>query len=169
MPSQTYNVLFLCTGNAVRSIMAEALLNQMGQGRFRAFSGGTKPRGEVNARALGLLQMMKIEAAGLRSKHWQEHVGAAAPKFDFVFTVCDEAAGEECPDWSEGPLTSTWPVPDPLNAGGSETEQAVAFADTFRMLRNRIGIFVNLPIGSLDRMSLQRKLDEIGMSRASDG
>lgn len=169
MSEQPFHVLFLCTGNAVRSIMAEALLNQMGQGRFKAHSGGTKPKGAVNPRALALLEMMKVEAKGLRSKHWQEHLAPGAPKFDFVFTVCDETAGEECPEWSAGPLTATWPVPDPLEIDGGETEQAIAFADAFRMLRNRIGIFINLPIGALDRLSLQRKLDEIGQNRTTDG
>lgn len=123
-PSQSYSVHFLCTGNAVRSIMAEALLNQMGQGRFRAFSGGTKPKGEVNARALGLLQMMKVDIAGLRSTPWQDHVGAAAPKFDFVFSVCDSAAGEACPLFIGTPVKAHWGLEDPASVTAPAELQA---------------------------------------------
>lgn len=156
------NVLFLCTSNSARSIMAEAIMNREAMGRFRAYSAGSKPGGQVNPTALALLTRMNHDTADLRSKSWDEFGGPDAPKMDFVFTVCDQAAAEECPFWPGQPMTAHWGMPDPALFSGSEAEKALAFADTYRMLSNRIGIFVNLPLSQLDKMSLQMKLDAIG-------
>ena len=156
------NTLFLCTGNTSRSIMAEAIMNREGIGRFRAFSAGSKPGGQVNPYALALLQRMNHDVSGLRSKSWDEFGGPDAAKMDFVFTVCDQAAAEPCPFWPGQPITAHWGLPDPAAATGSEAEKALAFADTYRMLANRIGIFVNLPLAQLDKLTLQQKLDAIG-------
>jgi arsenate reductase len=167
-PDRPYNVLFLCTGNSARSILAEAILNRAGQGRFRAFSAGSMPRGEVNPHALSLLRKLGYPTADLRSKPWDEFSRAQhpdAPDLDFVFTVCDNAAGEVCPIWPGQPMTAHWGLPDPAEATGSEAEIALAFAETYRMLNNRINIFVNLPIPSLDRLSLQQRMDAIGQTR----
>ncbi len=157
-----YNVLFLCTGNSCRSIIAEAIMNREGLGRFRGFSAGSQPKGEVHPHALDLLATLNHPTGGLRSKSWNEFAAAGAPRLDFVFTVCDNAANEVCPLWPGQPMTAHWGIPDPAMAEGTEAEIRVAFADTYRMLANRISIFVNLPMKSLDRLSLQKRLDEIG-------
>jgi len=162
MLDHPYNVLFLCTGNSARSIMAEAILNKIGAGRFRAFSAGSHPKGQINPQALQLLQSLGYDTSGFRSKSWSEFADADAPLLDFVFTVCDNAAGETCPVWPGQPMTAHWGVPDPALATGSSAEMALAFKDAYRMLNQRIGIFVSLPIRSLDQMSLQKKLRAIG-------
>ncbi len=159
---RVYNVLFLCTGNSARSIMAECLINRLGAGRFKGFSAGSQPKGAVHPYALDLLKKLNYPADGLRSKSWDEFAAAGAPALDFVFTVCDKAASEVCPVWPGQPMTAHWGVPDPVLAGGNESERRIAFADSFRMLSNRIGIFVSLPIRSLDKLTLQKRLDEIG-------
>ena len=164
MAEAPYNVLFLCTGNSARSIIAEALLNRLGAGRFKAWSAGSMPTGKVNPHALALLRQMHHPTEGMRSKSWDEFAGPDAPKLDFVFTVCDNAAAEVCPIWPGQPMTAHWGLPDPAAAQGSEAEVALAFADTYRMLDQRIGIFVNLPLDKLDRISLGRRLDDIGRS-----
>jgi arsenate reductase (thioredoxin) len=156
------NVLFLCTGNSARSIMAEAILNRAGAGRFKGFSAGSHPKGAVHPFALDLLKKLNYPAASLRSKSWDEFADAGAPELDFVFTVCDRAAKEVCPVWPGQPMSAHWGIPDPVEAPGIESERRIAFADAYRMLNNRIGIFVNLPIASLDRLSLQKHLDDIG-------
>jgi arsenate reductase (thioredoxin) len=160
-----FNVLFLCTGNSARSIMAEAILTRAGQGRFRAFSAGSQPKGQVHPHALDLLKRLNYDVSGLRSKSWKEFSEPDAPKLDFVFTVCDNAAAETCPLWPGQPMTAHWGVPDPAAATGHEAEIRLAFTDAFRMLTNRIDIFVALPIRSLDALSLQRQLDAIGKSK----
>ena len=157
-----YNVLFLCTGNSARSIMAEAILNRAGQGNFRAFSAGSQPKGRIHPYSLDLLRKLHYDVSGLRSKSWSEFADPAAPRLDFVFTVCDNAAGETCPLWPGQPMTAHWGVPDPAEATGSEAEVAMAFKDAYRMLAQRIGIFAALPIRSLDKLSLQNKLRDIG-------
>jgi protein-tyrosine-phosphatase len=157
-----YNVLFLCTGNSARSIIAEAILNKLGAGKFRAFSAGSQPKGQVNPHTIALLQRLGYDTATLRSKSWSEFARPGAPALDFVFTVCDNAAGEACPVWPGQPMTAHWGVPDPAAAQGTPAEIAVSFKDAYRMLRRRIEIFVALPIRSLDRLSLQTKLKEIG-------
>ena len=161
-PPAPLNVLFLCTGNSARSIMAEAILNREGQGRFHAYSAGSMPKGEVHPQALNLLQGLHYRTDGFRSKSWQEFSGPDAPKLDFVFTVCDNAAAEVCPIWPGQPMTAHWGVPDPAAAQGTPAEIGAAFADAYRMLNNRISVFVNLPLAAIDRLSLQRRLDEIG-------
>jgi protein-tyrosine-phosphatase len=160
-----FTVLFLCTGNSARSILAEAILNRAGQGKFRAFSAGSQPKGQVHPCALDLLTRLHYDVSGLRSKSWKEFSGADAPKLDFVFTVCDNAAAETCPVWPGQPMTAHWGVPDPAAATGNEAEIRLAFADALRMLSNRINIFVSLPLRSLDALSLQRQLDAIGKSK----
>jgi arsenate reductase (thioredoxin) len=159
---RVFNVLFLCTGNSVRSIIAEAILNKVGAGRFRAWSAGSQPKGELNPHAIALLRGLGYDLAGLRSKSWSELARPGAPALDFVFTVCDNAAGEACPLWPGQPMTAHWGVPDPAAATGSAAEIATAFSDTYRMLDRRIGVFTALPIGSLDQLGLQRRLAEIG-------
>src|SRR5215469_12663621 len=160
-----FNVLFLCTGNSARSIIAEAILNRAGQGKFRAYSAGSHPKGQIHPYALQLLEQLHYDIRGLRSKSWSEFAAADAPKLDFVFTVCDNAAAETCPVWPGQPMTAHWGVPDPAAATGKEAEVRFAFADAFRMLSNRINIFVSLPIRSLDALSLQRQLDAIGQTK----
>jgi protein-tyrosine-phosphatase len=160
-----YNVLFICTGNSARSILAEAILNREGRGRFRAYSAGSHPKGEVHPFALELLKRANHPIDGLRSKGWDEFAKPGAPRLDFAFTVCDNAAGEVCPVWPGQPMTAHWGLADPAAAQGSEPQRRLAFAETYRFLSNRIGIFINLPLGSLDRLSLQRRLDEIGKDR----
>jgi len=160
--NKTYNVLFLCTGNSARSIMAEAILNRVGQGKFQAYSAGSHPKEQVHPYALDLLRRQHYEVSGLRSKSWNEFVGPDAVALDFVFTVCDAAAAETCPIWPGQPMTAHWGMPDPAAATGSQAEIRLAFAGTMRMLTNRIGIFINLPLRSLDAMSLRRQLDQIG-------
>jgi arsenate reductase (thioredoxin) len=160
-----YNVLFLCTGNSARSIMAEVILNRAGLGKFRAFSAGSQPKGAVHPYAVDLLRKLNYDVAGLRSKSWAEFSGADAPQLDFVFTVCDNAAKESCPIWPGQPMTAHWGVPDPAAAEGNEAEKRFAFADALRMLTNRINIFVSLPLESLDRLTLQRRLEAIGKTK----
>jgi arsenate reductase len=157
-----FNVLFLCTGNSARSIMAEAILNKLGAGKFRAYSAGSQPKGRVNPRTTELLQSLGYDTAGFRSKSWNEFAKPGAPSLDFVFTVCDNAAGETCPVWPGQPMTAHWGVPDPAEAKGSRAEIALAFKDAYRMLHQRIGVFTALPIRSLDQLSLQQRLKEIG-------
>jgi protein-tyrosine-phosphatase len=160
-----YNVLFLCTGNSARSIIAECLLNRLGAGHFRAYSAGSAPKGAVHPLALTLLERQGFETARLRSKSWDEFAKPGAPPLDFVFTVCDHAAKEPCPVWPGQPMTAHWGVPDPAALEGNEPEKHVAFAAAYRMLNNRIGIFVSLPMASLDRLALQQRLDAIGAIR----
>ena len=162
MTEHVYNVLFLCTGNSARSILAECILNREGQGRFKAFSAGSHPKGQVHPFALDLLKKMNHPTTGLRSKSWDEFADAGAPHLDFVFTVCDNAADEVCPIWPGQPMTAHWGVPDPAAAEGTDAERHLAFADAYRMLGNRISIFANLPLRSLDRLTLQKRLDEMG-------
>ncbi len=162
---EPYNVLFLCTGNSARSIMAEVILNRAGQGNFRAFSAGSQPKGQIHPYTIDLLKRMNYDVTGLRSKSWKEFSGAGAPELDFVFTVCDNAAQETCPVWPGQPMTAHWGVPDPATASGAEAEVRFAFADTLRMLTNRINIFVSLPLRSLDQLTLQKQLDAIGKTK----
>jgi arsenate reductase len=162
--TKPFNVLFLCTGNSARSIMAEAILQREGPGNFRAFSAGSQPKGQVHPFALDLLRKMNFDVSTFHSKSWSEFAGPGAPDLDFVFTLCDEAAAEACPVWPGQPMTAHWGLPDPAAATGNEAERRLAFADTYRMLTNRISIFVNLPIKSLDKLSLQKRLDAIGTS-----
>ena len=157
-----YNVLFLCTGNSARSILAEALLNSMGREQFTAYSAGSFPAGEVNPLALRTLEQMKLPTEGLHSKNWDVFAGDGAPAMDFVFTVCDRAAAEPCPIWPGQPMTAHWGLPDPAAAEGSEAERLRAFRDTAIALRSRIGLFINLPIASLDRLKLQQAINDIG-------
>ena len=159
------NVLFLCTGNSARSIMAESILNRLGAGKFRAFSAGSHPTGKVNPLTLNILRKTNYDVSKLRSKSWDEFAAPGAPKLDFVFTVCDDAANEVCPIWPGQPMTAHWGLPDPAKAQGGEAERNLAFADTMRMLTQRIGIFVNLPFDKLSKLSLQKQLDEIGALR----
>lgn len=164
MSDHVYNVLFLCTGNSARSILAEALLARLGQGRFNAYSAGSQPKGEVHPLAIELLKRQNFVVTGLRSKNWDEFAAPGAPKMDFVFTVCDSAAAEACPVWPGQPMTAHWGLADPAAVDGTESERVLAFADTFRMLSHRISIFVSLPIPSLDRLALQKRLTEIGQA-----
>jgi protein-tyrosine-phosphatase len=157
-----YNILFLCTGNSARSIIAEAIMNRVAPGRFNAYSAGSHPKGQVNPHALELLKRLDHPVEGLRSKSWDEFSGPAAPKLDFVITVCDDAAGEVCPAWPGQPMTAHWGMPDPAAVEGSEVDISLAFAETYRMLNNRIGAFANLKLSALDRLSLQAKLRDIG-------
>lgn len=162
--ARPFNVLFLCTGNSARSILAEAIMNSIGGGRFQAFSAGSFPKGEVHPMALDLLKSSGLPTEGLRSKSWDQFAVPGAPKMDFVFTVCDNAANEPCPVWPGQPMTAHWGLPDPAAVENDEVKQRLAFADTFRMLSNRIRIFTSLPIRSLDELSLQHRLNEIGRS-----
>lgn len=162
MNEKIYNVLFLCTGNSARSIIAESLLNHHGQGRFRAFSAGSQPKGAAHPIAMQLLERLRLPTDGLRSKSWDEFARAGAPHLDFVFTVCDNAANETCPIWPGQPTTAHWGIPDPAAVQGPEQVQWQAFRETLRQLENRIRIFVNLPIASLDRMRLSARVAEIG-------
>jgi protein-tyrosine-phosphatase len=157
-----FNVLFLCTGNSARSIIAEAILNREGRGKFRAFSAGSHPKGSVHPYALDLLRKLNHDVAGLRSKNWAEFSRPEAPKLDFVFTLCNDAAAEICPVWPGQPMTAHWGLPDPAAVTGNEAEIGLAFADTYRMLNNRISILTSLPLRSLDKLSLQKHLDSIG-------
>jgi len=160
--AESYNVLFLCTGNSARSIIAEAILNKVGAGKFRAYSAGSHPKGRVHPETLRLLQSLGYDTSILRSKSWGEFAGRGAPRLDFVFTVCDNAAGEACPFWPGQPMTAHWGIPDPAQATGTPAEVALAVKDAYRMLNQRIGIFTSLPIKSLDQLTLQNKLREIG-------
>lgn len=163
--SKPYNVLFLCTGNSCRSILAEAIMNRVGAGKFRAYSAGSHPTGAINPHAMALLQRMNHPVESLWSKPWDVFTrerNPEAPDLDFVFTVCDNAAGEVCPIWPGQPMSAHWGMPDPAAFRGGDAETAVAFADTYRMLTNRISLFVNLPMRNLDKLSLQKRLDQIG-------
>lgn len=161
-----YNVLFLCTGNSARSIMAEAALSRFGAGKFKAYSAGSQPKGEVHPRVLRMLKALNYRPELFRSKSWDEFSGPDAPELDFVFTVCDNAANEVCPVWPGQPMTAHWGVPDPAAATGTEAQIAFAFDDAWRMLQNRITIFCNLPIEGLDRLSLKKRLDDIGRTHS---
>jgi arsenate reductase len=167
MAGRPYNVLFLCTGNSARSIIAEAVLNKLGAGNFRAYSAGSQPRGAVNPNTIHLLQSLGYDTSGYRSKSWDEFARACEPTFDFVFTVCDNAAAEACPVWPGQPMTAHWGIPDPAEATGTPAEIALAFKETYRLLNQRIGIFTSLPLRSLDNLSLQRKLRDIGQLEGS--
>lgn len=165
MPDKPFNVLFLCTANSARSILAEAILTQEGSGRFKAYSAGSQPRGEVHPQAIALLKKTNHDISFARSKDWAEFALPDAPKMDFVFTVCDNAANETCPVWPGQPISAHWGVPDPAALAGSDTELALAFADTYRMLSQRISIFCSLPLESIDKLSLKQRLDAIGKAR----
>jgi len=156
------NVLFLCTHNSARSVIAECVINFLGRGKFKGFSAGSHPSGAVHPYALELLQRLNYDVSGVRSKSWEEFAAPGAPHLDFVFTVCDDAANETCPAWPGQPMTAHWGLPDPSAVQGTEAERRHAFADTHRMLYQRIGIFVNLPLRELDKLSLQKRLDNIG-------
>jgi protein-tyrosine-phosphatase len=157
-----FNVLFLCTGNSARSIIAEAILNKVGAGKFRAYSAGSQPKGQVHPETMRLLQGLGYDTSGYRSKSWHEFAKPGAPPLDFAFTVCDNAAGETCPVWPGQPMTAHWGVSDPAEAKGNPAEIALAFKDAYRMLNQRIGLFAALPLRALDRLSLQARLNEIG-------
>jgi protein-tyrosine-phosphatase len=160
--SKVYNVLFLCTGNSARSIFAEALIGRIGEGRFRGFSAGSHPKGAVHLLALDLLESLGYKTEGFRSKGWEEFARAEAPELDFVFTVCDNAAAEVCPVWPGSPVTAHWGVPDPAAAEGDDVARKRAFVSAYRMLEKRIGLFTSLRVEELDRLTLKRKVDEIG-------
>jgi arsenate reductase (thioredoxin) len=162
MPNRVFNVLFLCTGNSARSIMAESILKSVGAGRFNGYSAGSRPTGTVNPLALDLLRSTSMPVEGLASKSWETFAVSGAPALDFVITVCDNAAGEVCPVWPGQPMTAHWGVPDPAAVEGDETQKRKAFSDASHMLLNRIRTFTSLPLATLDRLSLQRKLDDIG-------
>jgi protein-tyrosine-phosphatase len=159
-----YNVLFLCTGNSARSIIAEAIINRLGAGKFKGFSAGSDPKGVVNPGTIRLLKQLNFKTDEFRSKSWEEFSGPGAPALDFVFTVCDNAANEVCPIWPGQPMSAHWGIPDPAAATGTDAEIALAFSDAYRMLNNRIAIFCALPISGLDKLSLQKRLNEIGKS-----
>ena len=163
MSDKVFNVLFICTGNSARSILGEALLNEMGRGRFRAFSAGSHPKGSVHALAVRELQRRGISTEGLRSKGWEEFARPGAPEMDFIFTVCDQAAGEVCPVWPGQPMTAHWGTPDPAAAGGTEEEKAHAFLDAAITLKRRLDLFLSLPLESLDSLSLRKQVTEIGI------
>jgi arsenate reductase (thioredoxin) len=166
MSQCTFNVLFLCTGNSARSILAECLLRDEGKGTFNAFSAGSFPKGQVHPLARKLLTEQRFPTTGLRSRSWNEFAAPGAPAMDFVFTVCDQAAGEVCPVWPGQPITAHWGIPDPAAVDGSEVERVLAFRDAFRALERRIKIFINLPVASLDRMALTRRVEAIGRLRS---
>jgi protein-tyrosine-phosphatase len=170
VPKRVFNVLFICTGNSARSIMAEAVLNRAGQGRFQAFSAGSQPKGFVHPYAIDLLKRLHYDVSDVRSKSWTEFSAPGAPKLDFAFTLCDDAAAEACPVWPGQPMTAHWGLPDPAAATGTEAEIRLAFADAMRMITNRINIFVSLPMKSLDSLTLQKQLEAIGKNqeRAAD-
>lgn len=167
MTDRPFNVLFLCTGNSARSILGEAIINRVGAGKFNGYSAGSHPKGEVHPFTLDLLRQLNYDVSSLRSKDWAEFAKPGAPELDFVFTVCDNAASETCPVWPGQPMTAHWGVPDPAAVEGNEAERRLAFADTYRMLERRISIFISLPLTSLDQLSLQRRLEEIGKSDSS--
>jgi arsenate reductase len=166
-PQAPYNVLFLCTGNSARSILAESLLNHWGQGRFRAFSAGSFPKGQVHPLALELLKRMNLPSEGLRSKSWEEFVAPGAPPIDFILTVCDNAAGEVCPVWPGKPMTAHWGIADPAAVQGSGADKAFAFRKALTELETRIKLFTELPIASLEQMTLREKLRAIGQQPAT--
>ena len=160
-----YNVLFLCTGNSARSILGEAIMNRLGAGRIKAHSAGSHPKGEVHPYTIDLLNQFNYKTEGLRSKSWDEFACKDAANFDFIFTVCDDAAAETCPIWPGHPMTAHWGIPDPAKAEGAEAQKRAAFADAYGRLHNRIAVFVNLPLASLDRLALKNSLDQIGQAR----
>ena len=159
---RTYNVLFLCTGNSARSILAEALMNRVGHGRFRAYSAGSFPKPDVHPMTLEVLRAHGLSTEGLRSKSWDEFATADSPVMDFIFTVCDNAAGETCPIWPGHPMTAHWGIPDPAAVAGNAAEQHLAFAEAYRLLKNRIDLLMALPVESIDRLSLHQRLEDIG-------
>jgi arsenate reductase (thioredoxin) len=167
VPDRTYNVLFLCTGNSARSVIAEAILNKVSAGRFRAFSAGSQPKGRVNPNTLTLLRGLGYDVSGFRSKSWEEFARPGAPPLDFIFTVCDNAAGEACPVWPGKPMTAHWGIPDPAEATGTDAQIGQAFSEAYRLLNQRIGIFTSLPIVQLDSLTLQNRLREIGRSQGA--
>jgi arsenate reductase len=167
MTDSPYNVLFLCTGNSARSIIAEAILNKVGEGSFRAYSAGSQPKGQVHPETLSLLQSLGYDVTDLRSKSWLEFTEWNAPNLDFIFTVCDSAGSETCPIWPGKPASAHWGVPDPADANGSPAEVSMAFKDTYRLLNQRIGTFTALPLRSLDRLSVQTRLRDIGHMEGS--
>jgi arsenate reductase len=160
-----YNVLFLCTHNSARSVIAESILNREGKGKFKAFSAGSQPSGTVHTYALDLLRHSRYDTSALRSKSWDEFAAPGAQQMDFVFTVCDDAANEVCPVWPGQPMTAHWGVPDPSRAQGTEVEKRLAFADAYRMLNRRIELFTSLPLRSIERLALQKRLDDIGRTK----
>lgn len=162
MTNEIYNVLFICTGNSARSIMAEAIMNKVGQGRFKAFSAGSNPAGKVNPSAIELLERNRFNTEGLRSKNWSEFAGKDAPQMDFVLTVCDKAAGEVCPIWPGQPMSAHWGVPDPVSVEGADEQKRKAFSDVFMTLNRRIAIFLALPIDKIDQLTLKNELSRIG-------
>jgi protein-tyrosine-phosphatase len=166
MADRPYNVLFLCTGNSARSIIAEAILNRLGAGNFRGYSAGSQPKGQVNPDTIQLLQSLGYDTSGYRSKSWDEFARAGEPKFDFVFTVCDNAA-DACPVWPGQPMTAHWGIPDPAEATGTPAEIALAFKEAYRLLNQRIGIFTSLPLRSLGQLTLHGRLREIGHMEGS--
>jgi len=168
MADKMYNVLFVCTGNSARSILAEAILNRIGAGKFKGFSAGSNPRGSVHPYAIKLLRALNHKTEGLYSKDWAEFMRPGAPEMSFVFTLCDQAAQEACPVFPGQPMSAHWGLPDPAAVIGKEALRRAAFADAYRMLSNRIGIFVNLPMASLDRLSLKKRLEEIGKAAPSE-
>jgi protein-tyrosine-phosphatase len=167
MGEKVYNVLFLCTGNSARSILAESIMRRDGAGRFRSFSAGSQPKGEVNPFALKVLEAANYPTEGMRSKSWLEFAAADAPVMDFVFTVCDSAAGEACPVWPGQPMTAHWGIEDPAAVEGTNIEREAAFVEAMRYLKNRISVFMNLPLRSIDQLSLTTKLREIGKLQGS--
>jgi arsenate reductase len=166
---RTYNVLFLCTGNSARSVMAESIINRLGAGRFRGYSGGSHPTGQINPHAKALLRHLNYPTDPLRSKDWSEFAKPDAPEMDFVITVCDNAAGEVCPIWPGQPMTAHWGFPDPAKFEGTEAEISAQFADVYRQIERRIDIFVNLPFRSLDRLALHQRLRDIGKMPLKEG
>ncbi len=165
MPDRIYNVLFLCTGNSARSILGEAVMNKLGEGRFRAYSAGSQPKGQVHPMALSVLQGLGFDTTDMRSKSWDEFAGSGVPQFDFIFTVCDNAAGETCPVWIGHPMTAHWGIEDPAAIEGDG--QREAFLQALRYLQNRIALFLALPISSLDDMAMRRKLKDIGQGEGA--
>jgi len=165
--NRPFNVLFLCTGNSARSIIEEAIINRLGAGKFKGYSAGSMPKGQVHPLTISLLAKLNYDTTAFRSKSWEEFSAPGTPKMDFVFTVCDNAANEVCPIWPGQPMTAHWGVPDPVEAQGDDAQRALAFADTYRILNNRIGIFTSLPLRSLDELTLQKQLDAIGKSNAA--
>lgn len=165
MEDKVYNILFLCTGNSARSIMAECILNRLGAGKFKGYSAGSLPKGRIHPFAIELLKNLNHSTDDLRSKSWDEFSTDDAPQVDFVFTLCDDAASEVCPVWPGQPMNAHWGLPDPAAVDGNDAEKHAAFADAYRMLNNRIDIFINLPMESLDRMTLQKRLDHIGQMK----
>lgn len=169
MADKVFNVLFICTGNSARSILAESILNSLGRGRFKAFSAGSHPTGQVNPYAIELLERNRFNTGGLRSKSWGEFVRPAAPRLDFILTVCDKAAGEVCPLWPGQPMSAHWGVEDPGTVVGSESEKRKAFSNTFMLLNRRIAIFLSLPFEKLNTLALKHELDQIGLVLETGG